>query len=371
VADSPGSQRAISPVLGVVLLVAVVLALAAVTGGILLGLGEEPEPAPEVVLALSGEDAGPGERYLVHEQGERLDGDDLRLRGVADPEGLAGETVTAADRHRVVPTDRTVEVVWVGDQGRTYRLREFSVDPAAVVPQPDEGCEWVDDESGGGTDGVAIDGVVVNCDVETDREVTVQDGAVIGDTTSGTKYVDADGAQFYGSIEVEESVDIHDGEVSGGVTASSENLKLRNTSVGGTAAGGKLVEVLEGSAVEGDVTSDTKGAKVVASEVSGEVTAAAKVDVDDGVVGGPVETDGEIEVTAASTVGGDLVSDADQIKVLDSTVDGSVATDGVVKLENATIESHVYADGTDFDCTDSTVNGQDCSSYAPRDPDGY
>jgi len=307
-------------VVGVVLLVGIVLLLASVATVVFLDLAQEREPSPDVTLA--AESSGvPGAMRLVHEGGDTLDGDDIEIRGVADPDGMAGTRFVASDRHAVVPTSETVAVVWEGEHGTSYVLWEFDVDPSAVVPPPDQGCDWVDSETSGGTEDAKVDGLVVDCDVRTDKVVEVQNGGVvIGDVESDVKTVDADNASLYGDVTAENDVNVQNGTVSGTVTSAAENVKLdAGTSTGGAVDATKTAEVL------GD-----------------------------------------------STAGGDVVGD-DLVKVFDSTVEGSVATtgSGQVKLDNATVTGDVYVDDADFDCTDSTIDGQDCSEYDPEDPGDY
>lgn len=316
--STPPTNRAISPVIGVILLVAIALILAIVAGGGFLELTRERDPAPEVTLSLEGEGAI-GERWLVQTHGQTVDGDKVEIRGVADPETLSGETLSAGDRHRVIPVSETIEIVWFGDHGTSHVLWEFSVDPEITVPSPDEGCSWVDTESNGGTSDVKVDGLVVNCDVETDKVIEVQnDGAIIGDTVSHTKELDADDARLFGDVTVEKGVNLQNGTITGSVTAQTENVKIDTATVGKSVEAEKTVEIIDGSSVGADAVSATK-----------------------------------------------------QVKVLSSSVSGSVKSTGSVKLEDATVSGDVYVDDSDFDCTNSTVNGQSCGAYTPRDPGNW
>lgn len=310
-------ERGVSPVVGVVTLVALVVALTAVSGGILFSLTQERDPAPGVSMSLESNPSEPGQ-VLVHEGGDVLDGENVEIRGVAAPEGLAGTELVAGEDHPVLATEDTVSVVWFGDHGTSYVLGEFSVPDDETLPEPDEGCGWVDSETNGGTDDVDVVGIVVACDVVTDRTIEVQNGGtIIGDTRSDTKEVDADDAHFYGDVTVDNNFNVQ------------------------------------------------------AGFVAGSVDSADLVKVDNSTVRGSVEAVDTVEVIAGSSVGGDVTSDTSLVKVLDSDVSGSVATDGSVKLQGATVGGHVYVDSSDFDCTDSTINGQDCGEYSPRDPDDY
>lgn len=361
-------DRGVSPVVGSVLLVAIAILLASALVYGFLSLGEEREPQPDVALDLEAADDGVVHR-LVHEQGDRLDGEQVTLRGAADPDALGESALTAGGRVELYAVDSEIEVVYTGDHGTTYLLGTFEAERR--VPAPDEGCDWVDSETSGGSDDATVDGIVVDCTVDTDGVITVRnDGVVIGDTTSGAKNLDADDARVYGDVAVEKDVNLQDGTVTGSVTARTEQVKLGNGTVEGAVDAAKLVELADGSSAGGDVTSDTKGVKVLDSEVDGSITAVEDVKVDAGTVEGPIETANEIEVIAGSSVDGDLASDDDQVKVLNSEVSGAVVTEGNVKLDGATVEGDVYVGGS-FDCTDSTVDGQDCDAYSPKDPDDY
>lgn len=331
-----GADRAISPVVGVTLLLAVVVAISAVAGAMILGLTTDHDPAPEVHLAVTDGDHA-AEHRLVHETGATIDGDQVDLQGALDPDVLAGANLTTGDRRAFYAHQSTITVVWYADTDDSYVLREFEVAPDDTVPEPDEGCPWVDAETNDGTDSATVDGIVVDCDVSTDEQVTVKNGGVvIGDTTSDLKDVDADDATFYGDAAIEKVFNLQGGLVTGSVDSATMDVKLDNATVGGDATADEVVELQGASVVEGDATSETNAVKVLDN----------------------------------STVEGDAISDADQVKVTDGTVAGDVYG-GSVDLADATVDGHVYVDAANFDCTGSTINGQDCGEYSPKDPDDY
>lgn len=309
------SSRALSPVVGIVLLIGILVALVTVSGSIFFGLADTNDPAPDVVF--EHERTGDrSEHALRHRGGDELDGDELELRGVADPDSPAGKALSAGDNLSFYPTADEVEVVWYGDD-TSYVLT--SVDVEDPLPDPDEGCDWVDDETNSGVDPITIDDTVVNCDVQTDEQVTVRNGGiVVGDAISDVKDFDGDDATVYGDVDVEDVFNLQDGTITGDATSRTADVKVGNGTVEGSVNAQKVAEVTDGTVVEGDVESHTKDAKV-----------------------------------------------------LDSDVEGSVTADGTVKLDGATVEGDVYADPANFDCTDSTIDGEDCSSYSPRDPSDW
>jgi len=311
-----GNQRGVSPVIGTVILVAVVGLLVSVSAVIFLNLTDEREPQPDVVLEMEGTEDDPIHR-LVHEDGDTLDGDKVRVLGAADEHTLDGEELTAGKTSHVVAIEDEIQVIYQGDHGTTYRLATFT--PETTVSDPDEGCDWVETETNGGTDPIKIDGITVNCDVETTEGIEVQNGGtVIGETVSDAKDLDGDDATIYGDADVETVLNLQDGTITGSATSDTADVKLDNATVNGDATAEKVVEVTGGSSVDGDAESKSKTVKVLSGSVSGSITA-----------------------------------------------------DDEVKLDDATVDGDVYIDDTNFDCTDSTINGQDCTAYTPKDPDDW
>lgn len=182
------------------------------------------------------------------------------------------------------------------------------------------GCEWVEDETNGGTDQIKITDRVVDCDVKTEDVVEVQsDGVVVGTVASELKTLDLDDGEVYRDVTAQDVVNAQDGQISGSATSKSSDVKIDNSDVDGSVTAKKLAEVQNGGTVEGDVQSLTKDAKVLSG----------------------------------------------------STVTGSVTAGERVKVDNSTVEGHVYADPDEFDCTDSRINGERCGSYTPREPDDW
>lgn len=362
------SSRALSPVVGTVLIVAIVVTLSAVAGTMALSMTEEREPAPEVTLEAESSENG-FTHHLVHRHGEELDGDKLTLRGAADPDVLEGTELSAGERVEFLPLESELDLIWAGEHGATYSLTAIEVE-RALPATPDEGCSWVSTNTNSGTESVDVDGIVVNCDVQTDKDIEIYNsGIVIGDVTSDTKDVDMDDGKVYGDVEVATQLNIQDGQITGSVTAHTENVKIDTSTVGGSVtAESKEIEVIDGSSVDGDLVVEAQDLiKIQSSSVSGSVTTDGQVDVDDATVTGDVTSGVKpLTVSAGSSVNGDLKSD-DVINVQSSSVSGSVVTGDDVDLDGATIDGEVYVGGT-FSCDDSTINGQDCGSYTPQDP---
>lgn len=73
-----GEDRAVSPVIGVILMVAITVILAAVIGTFVIGIGDDVEAAPQAQLSI--ENAGDNESVTIsHNGGDSIDGDTLRV----------------------------------------------------------------------------------------------------------------------------------------------------------------------------------------------------------------------------------------------------------------------------------------------------
>jgi len=225
-----GRSRGISPVVGVALLVVIVTALAGVSTYVFLGLSEEREPQPDVALELEVADDGVTHR-IVHEGGERLDGDKVRLRGAADPEALSGTELTATDTAAFYPDTQEIQVVYTGEFGTTYLIDTFEAE--STVPAPDEGCDWVDSQTNGGTDDISISNRVVNCDVETDGAITIENnGVVIGDVESNDGDVDITNGEVYGYAAAGGDLTVTDGSITdeaSTTTTGDDHRRRRST----------------------------------------------------------------------------------------------------------------------------------------------
>lgn len=126
----PG-ERAISPVVGGVLLIGIVLLLATVTGAVILGLTDEDPPAPAARLDVDSTASGCG-FDLVHRGGDRIDGDNIEVKGIDDPDALDGETLTATDTVDVNPERDDLTVIWhAPEQNFDHVLARLEVNSTA------------------------------------------------------------------------------------------------------------------------------------------------------------------------------------------------------------------------------------------------
>ena len=87
-------DRAVSPVIGVILMVAITVILAAVIGAFVLGIGGEQEAAPQASLSFSLDDNGDGVD-IEHRGGDTLQEGELSFTKEGDSEDVgfsSGET---------------------------------------------------------------------------------------------------------------------------------------------------------------------------------------------------------------------------------------------------------------------------------------
>ena len=223
---SPQTGRAVSPVVGIVLLVAVVAITAAVAGSLVVGLTDETDPAPTVAMEL--EPTGDGVSYtLEHVSGDDLSGERTRLIGVADEEALPGEEFRAGEDVTVVPVEEQVRLVWDGDD-TSYTVQTFDVDSSGLAFDAgsiDYRCDWVEqninangdldmnddtavcDVTDGTNTGLTDINIDINNDaallgnIDTDGDVDVDSSIVASDvTTDGNDITITGGSEIYGDV---------------------------------------------------------------------------------------------------------------------------------------------------------------------------
>ena len=91
--DHSEDERGVSPVIGVILMVAITVILAAVIGTFVLGLGDNVNSTPQASwdFEYNGTDV-----TVTHSGGDTIDGDRLSVSGAASDDTIFdGETVTA------------------------------------------------------------------------------------------------------------------------------------------------------------------------------------------------------------------------------------------------------------------------------------
>lgn len=104
-------ERAVSPVVGVALLIAITVILAAVIGGVVLGLGNSSADAPQASLQFEYDDTDG--LTISHEGGDTLKAENVVVRGNASMtfNGLAAGESQTNSSVTLSPGDE-VSVVW-------------------------------------------------------------------------------------------------------------------------------------------------------------------------------------------------------------------------------------------------------------------
>jgi len=120
-------DNAVSPVIGVILMVAITVILAAVIASFVLGLGDQNNPAPTADFDFNWDNgtatADDGDLTITHNDGDELDatsvyvrgdfgnsGDDWQTLSSSSPSTIAaGESITIGGS---MASDYTIRVVW-------------------------------------------------------------------------------------------------------------------------------------------------------------------------------------------------------------------------------------------------------------------
>ena len=122
-------ERAVSPVIGVVLMVAITVILAAVVGSFVLGLaGDVSETAPTAQISFEYDS---GEVTLIHDGGSSFSSDNVRLTGSGGTdnplEDWGNGQVSAGDSVTVDISEEdegnTLRVIWQGSSSSSTIAR--------------------------------------------------------------------------------------------------------------------------------------------------------------------------------------------------------------------------------------------------------
>ena len=109
-------ERAVSPVIGVILMVAITVILAAVIGAFVLGIGGDQESTPQASISLDLDpDADNSEDVAVeiaHNGGQTLELEDVGMslngsfsNGLEDLSGISGETLSSGETLEITDDD--------------------------------------------------------------------------------------------------------------------------------------------------------------------------------------------------------------------------------------------------------------------------
>lgn len=131
-----GSDRGVSPVIGTILLVAVVVVLATITAPFALGLGENvSDPAPSV--ALDAEETENGTVTMTHVSGEAIDSKNFAVKGGEVNESSMPETIEPGSTVEVDPDSDADEVAFIWQKaGQSSMLLQTPVSSGSEAGGP-------------------------------------------------------------------------------------------------------------------------------------------------------------------------------------------------------------------------------------------
>lgn len=369
-AGDASDERAITPVIGVALMIAVTVTLVVIVAPVVIAVsGDAGDPTPQAEFGFSYDEGvepattdtfgntksdvnGAGLMTIVLEDGQNIEAGKLEIRG-----GASGGTLSDADRYApddtVIPGEEIrvwvnrgddIQIIWNDpNAGESAVLAEFAVRPTTdlpvFVPEPGEDCEWVEEQLASGSD-LTIDGIVVDCDLSSytvDDVDIVNGGAIVGDVPIGGDLNMDDGTVYIGDVQTAGTLTMDNGAEIGGevVVNGSSTTSIQDSNVRGSVV------------VEGPVS-------VTSATIGGELDANGDLSVDDGIIEGQADATGDVTLTSGSRVLGDAKS-AQTI-----SLDDASEIDGDAKVPDVP---------TDLICNDgdsSTVAGVGCEEY--KDP---
>lgn len=127
-------ERAVSPVIGVIMMVAVTVILAAIVSMLVLGMGQDVDNSAQASFSFDY-DAGAGTLEVTHDGGDALDAVDVAILvdGTEDADDTwTSDPITAGSSYTVgtvtnLAGGETVKVVWTGENGETHTLATYKV----------------------------------------------------------------------------------------------------------------------------------------------------------------------------------------------------------------------------------------------------
>lgn len=231
------SGRAVSPVIGVILMVGIVVALGAVVGGAVLGIGTGiGDTAPNTQFDASY-DTESEELTVTHIGGDTIDADQLSYSVAGD--GFSGEVTAGTSEKFSVPAGETFSIQWESESGET----------TATIFEYDTSTEV----SGVGVPGQISGTVSINPGIE---------GATV-EAYDSSGFVTSDVTDVDGNYEL----DVPDG-FSGDVVVSVEGFESESTD-NALYAGGAKSDISGGDVVDFDFgESDVENVVVDGDEIS-------------------------------------------------------------------------------------------------------
>jgi len=376
---SPGSgrtdtastgERGVSPVIGVALMIAITVTLVVIVAPVIFTVsGSAGDSTPNADWGFSYDEAVDPERSdsfgntssdvgasgmmtLVLESGEDIEAGKLEIAGTASGGNLGEASAYEADEpvipgeeiHVWVNRGDDVQLIWNDpNAGESSILAEFAVRPTSelpvFVPEPDEGCDWVEDQLDGSDDDIDISDTIVYCDLSqyTIDDIDITDGGgVISDVPVGGDVDLDDGTVYLGDVDADGDVDMDNGaEVDGDI-------------------------IMNDGPTSDFVPNDAR--------IRGSVVLNGSLDADGTTIRGSVDVTGDVN-DLSNTVVEDTVSATGEVILDGSTVSGDVNSGTRIEMDD---ESEIEGDidlpdvGSDLKCNDgdsSLINGIGCEEY--------
>lgn len=132
-----GEDRAVSPVLGVALLIAITVILAGVVGFIVLGVDTGGPDTPSAQLQFEQSSTSPFTVNMTHEGGDRIEADNVEVvvdgdATAEDPANWTADNMTAGNTETVATnaeSDDVIRIVWNDpNSDKTSLLGEYTVE---------------------------------------------------------------------------------------------------------------------------------------------------------------------------------------------------------------------------------------------------
>jgi flagellin-like protein len=130
-------DEAVSPVIGVILMVAITVILAAVIGAFVLGIGSNQEAAPQASIAFAYDQPVADNFTVTHDGGESVELDKLSISGAVNTTncGMGSDTASAGDNMLKFPSckytgsGQTITITWTASSGDSSQILKESTTP--------------------------------------------------------------------------------------------------------------------------------------------------------------------------------------------------------------------------------------------------
>jgi flagellin-like protein len=391
-----GGKRGISPVVGVVLLVAVVVALSAVSMTFFFtsSSDQDDKPAPNTQFNIEQQTSlelynSPDmvEYELKMIGGESLNGSKVEIQGIENPDILDGQQFGAGQSLTVTPVGKQIRIVYKSEDRVDAVLHRFDVASGASVTVRD--CQWLAEQNSEPSPGpmpwtfnVEVPaGSVVNCDIMTKGYITVKKNAEIIGYAKNVKESDnvtlAPGSVVHGDVSATEAIKGENATVLSNVIGTDgkspdpePNIFFNGTSLvegdirvdSKPGNPGSRIFLNDTTTVKGDISA-SKGATGHLELQNGNVSIGGNIDFSDagastfgtGDTGSTVDRNYEIsgDIILAPGSKGSLYADLDHVTINGDLVVYNTPVNQEIHMSDTTVKGNLYTD-----LSSSRIKGQ-------------